>query len=207
MNNTPVRAPYHLLKFLVGGAVSGSVNIIEAKKKSGDWRSNWVSSIESGFPWTRLKRQVLTSAAAQKSKTISSWRNFLAINHPPIRTTGNMLAVPIHQLAVPSIANAVMTTAIAAGLKRCFFRKARRYFEDIARIATQPRNCKSPGDWAGSSISAKMRAVITADSRLVGIFKTKAKMVFVAQQMTTRKMVESRSERGEKCSRCKNARR
>src|SRR5258708_9540270 len=111
-----------------------------------------------------------------------------------------MLAVPRHQLAVPPIVNAVTTTAIAAGLKICFFRMARRYLEDIARIAAQPRNGRPPGDWAGSSINDKMRAVIKADSRLVGIFKTKAKMVFIAQQMTTRRMVESRSERGEKCS-------
>ena len=87
-----------------------------------------------------------SSAVPQNSSTISSWRNLRTISQPPIRTAGTMLVVPIHQLAVPCIAMAVMTTAIAAGLKKCVLRQASRYLEDIANIATHPRNWTSLAD-------------------------------------------------------------
>src|SRR5258708_39649237 len=63
------------------------------------------------------------------------------------------------------------------------------------------------GDCAGSMMSARMSAVIQADSTLVGTFKTEAKMVFMAQHMITKKRLDARSANGGKGSRRKEARR
>src|SRR3989442_10895507 len=93
-----------------------------------------------------------------------------------------------------------MTTAMAAGLKRCLLCSARIYLEDIARIAAQPGNWRSLGDLAGSMISARMSAVMKADSTLVGTAKMLARIEFAAQHIITRKTVERSSESGEKGS-------
>ena len=50
---------------------------------------------------------------------------------------------PIHQLADWPMANAVMTTAIAAGLKTCFFPIVRTYFDAIAKTITQIRKLQT----------------------------------------------------------------
>src|SRR5712692_6032235 len=186
--------------FRVGGAVSGSVSIIAAKKKSGDSTNNCCSSFVKESLCRKLTTQTVTIAAIIKSNTISPWRNLRISSTPPRSTAGSILAVPTHQLADSPSANEVITTAIAAGLKRCLLCSARMYLEDVARIAAQPRNRKSPGDFVGSMISARMSAVMKADSTLVGTAKMLARIEFAAQHIITRKTVERSSESGEKGS-------
>src|SRR5712692_5986472 len=184
--------------FRVGGAVSGSVSIIAAKKKSGDSTNNCCSSFVKESLCRKLTTQTVTSAAIIKSNTISPWRNLRISSTPPRSTTGSILAVPTHQLADSPSANEVMTTAIAAGLKICLLLSERIYLEDVASIAAQPRNRRSFGDLAGSMISARMRAVIYADSTLVGAAKMRASSEFAAQHIMTRNKVERSSASGEK---------
>src|SRR5579875_1728717 len=153
-----------------------------------------------------VTRQMQTSAATQKLSTISSWRNLRVISTPPSSTKGSILAVPTHQLADSPSTKAVITTAIAAGLKICLLLIARMYLEVIARIAAQPRNWKVMGELAGSIIRARIRAVIEADSRFVGTSKTWARTVFMAQHIMSRNAVDNSSDSGEKCSKLKYAR-
>src|SRR5580700_27721 len=94
----------------------------------------------------------VTSDVTRKTHTISPCRNLRTSSTPPRSTAGSILGVPTHQLADSPSANEVITTAIAAGLKRCLLLSARIYLEDIASIAAQPRNRRSPGDLMGSMI-------------------------------------------------------
>ena len=99
--------------------------------------------------------------------------------------------MPTHQLAGSPSANAVITTAIAAGLKMCLLWSANRYFEAIASTAAQPSSCKPSSDPAGSRINARISAVMKDDSTLVGTSKAHARIAFAAQQMKARNAAET----------------
>src|SRR5437660_1599499 len=147
-----------------------------------------------------LTTHTVTREAVTKSNITLPWRNLLTTSAPPMSVAGNMLAVPIHQLADWPSANEVMTTAIAAGLKKCLLLRARIYFDDMARIAAQPRNRKLSSDFAGSIISARIRAVIYVDSILAGTAKMPASIEFAAQQIKMSNAVDTSNSSGEKGS-------
>ena len=117
--------------------------------------------------------------------------------HTIITTTMNQIMItnaimgtlpPIHQLADWPIANAVMMTAIAVGLKICFFPIARTYFDAIANIVVQIRritNERSVGA-PGVMMSARMSAVIYADSTFGCALKICARMPFVTHAVKTK---------------------
>src|SRR5579864_6810045 len=122
----------------VGGVVSGSVSIINAKKNIGAWR-NTFSSVVKGLEAVFVKI-VVPIAKARKLNTRSNRWIFRVIRRPPARTTWSIGRFPpIHQLADRPIVNAVKATANAAGLKRCFLFGAIMYFDAIAQIAAQMR--------------------------------------------------------------------
>ncbi len=103
------------------------------------------------------------------------------------------------------MANEVIATASAAGLKMCLLRSATTYFDDIARIAAQPRSWRSPGARAGSRIRARINAVMKEDSTLAGTSSRRARTVFAPQHMTSRKAAERSSAGAVKGSRPKSA--
>ena len=104
--------------------------------------------------------------------------------------------VPIHQEADPLNPNAVSATAIATGLKICFLLIAKIYFEAIVRTAAQKSKGRSEIDFIGERISAKINADMQTDSTFVGTLNTRAKILFVIQEMTIRNRTEMRREKG-----------
>ena len=184
----------------MGGTVSGSVSMIDPTKNSGDSSVSCRSAPASETPIATLATQVAASAATRNAPTISSCRILRVMRKPPMSVTGAKTLEPIHQLAVSPSAKAVMTTAIAARLKICLFHSPSTNFDDIARMAAQPRNCQSLAVLAGSMMSARISAVIVADSTLVGTVNTQASNVFAAQHMMSRNPVEKSSSSGENAS-------
>ena len=127
----------------------------------------------------------------KKESTCPPARSFLATRRPPINTGGSIAGnEPIHQLATEPVAN----TAKAAGLKICFLKGAKRYFEALAESPAKPQKIK---DWlcnAGSGFikRAKIRPVIKEDSIFSSARKTRARILFVPQETAVKTDAETR---------------
>jgi len=79
--------------------------------------------------------RLLTAAPPRNASTRSKRWSFLITSRPPTTTNAIIGRLPpIHQLADWFMAKAVMTTAIAAGLKICFLPMVKMYFDAIAKI-------------------------------------------------------------------------
>jgi hypothetical protein len=160
----PTVAPYTIRDVLAGGVVRGSASITNAKKRIGVSASNWHVADRTPVPFPSPAPRVTASAAPKKLKIKSDRANFLATRSPPTSTKGSMANVPTHQLAAWFNVNAAIATANAAGLKICFLRIARMYFDAIAHTPAQSRNAEPAektreGD-RGVMIKARIKAVI-----------------------------------------------
>src|SRR3989338_5807849 len=146
---------------MVGGVVNGSFNITVARKNIGLLRNPFVTAEAKLPPFMTFNTTTPINADARNPNTKSKRRIFRVTRNPPISTNGNMGIVPTHHSADALSANAVITTAIAAGLKRCFFCTAKIYFEAEASADAHPaseRKLKSKNEPAGVIIRAKIRS-------------------------------------------------
>jgi hypothetical protein len=113
-------------------------------------------------------RIVAKDVEAKKVKTMRLLPIFLMTSMPPIRTKGSITAVPTHQLALCRGPKAVKTTAMAAGLNKCFLSIASKYFEEIASPETASKNVIPKPVGLGVIIRARIKAVMIDDSLFVG---------------------------------------
>jgi hypothetical protein len=138
-----------------------------------------------------VRKLIIKREAQKKVRTNLNRLIFRTINNPK-RVKGSIVVVPIHQVAVPWIAKAVRTTAIAAGLKICFLCIARIYFDETARTPAQKRNGSPFTDFTGDRIRDNIRAVIYTDSVFVGVEKVNANILLVTQHTTIKNTTETR---------------
>src|SRR3989344_959774 len=157
--------------YLLGGVVSGSVSMTVEKNIRGVDATALHPSVKILPLCIKELPKVTIRLAIMAPRTKSKRWSLRVINNPPKRTNGSIEAVPIHQLADWSKIKAVITTAIAAGLKICFLPMAKTYFEAIAKTDAEEasiKKFKSAKESAGEIIKARIRAVMYVDSGLLG---------------------------------------
>jgi len=103
---------------------------------------------------------------AKKLTTNSNLLIFANTKIPPKIIRGSVKTLPIHQEAPVLKNTALKKTAIAVGLKMCFFLIAKIYFETIEVIPTKERLNTLLKKSDGPTISVRIRADIVADSKL-----------------------------------------
>jgi len=106
-----------------------------------------------------------------------------------------MIPVPTHHEAELLKTNEVITTAIAAGLKICFFPNAKIYFDAIAITddhKASSKNAVSKANFGGEIMSARISAVMRNDSAFAGTLYIRAKNEFASQQMAVMRSEEKR---------------
>ena len=111
---------------------------------------------------------------------------FLSTKNPPTKTNGSITGSPTHQLEFKPNRTAAATMEKAAGLKICILPKTTRYFDAIAKMPTKIRKKRFAGKEKGPTIRARIRAVMEADSILVGARTALANSVLLATQTTNR---------------------
>jgi hypothetical protein len=138
----------------------GSVSIINPKKGKKEYTKINSTDFKTFPPVKILFARMATAETAKKLITRSALFIFRVIKMPAIKTKGAIYKFPTHQLAACPAKKAVMATEIATGLKICFFIMAKIYFEAIARPAAKNKNKIWLGDFIGSIIRARIRAVM-----------------------------------------------
>lgn len=186
-------------KIFVGGVVSGSVSITVAKNNIEVFANSLQRFEKISEMTTVCKLRLTITVVIIKLINKSNRCIFLTINNPTISTKIKSDDVPTHQLADWPSVSAVMATAIATGLKICFFRIAIKYFDTMAitdaHIAIE-KNCKSVGLDIGDIIKAKIMPVIYTDSVFVGALNPQAKIIFIARQTVIINNVENKIAKG-----------
>src|SRR3989344_902816 len=152
----------------VGGIVSGSVSITNARKKNEECWSVWVMAVSGVLPWAVTT--IVTSDTSEKARIRSKRRILRTMSNPPISTNGRSdIFPPTHQVADWSTTSAASATPNAAGLKICFLPMASTYFDAIAHTEARMRNQTpviSVGE-TGAIMIARISAVMYTDSTLV----------------------------------------
>ena len=95
----PTTVAYTTCNFFVGGMVNGSVNMIVAKNSSGESRMIFCSMPSTEKPDPIVAVRIAAIADAHMMPNTVNCRSLRMMSKPPISTRGNIVGVPIHQLA------------------------------------------------------------------------------------------------------------